>query len=127
MKQFDQTMRAIKTYIMEVQTSRKVIRREETAHSKDKEQSKKRSNGFMIAEIKMEMQHLLKEFKKTNEGITYEELLRRKAELSSNLKKTEAVAAMFKDILQSETCEDLEDSTETYHLLNDFKHSYKEK
>jgi hypothetical protein len=126
MKQFDQTIRVIKTYIIDVQTSRKIIRREETARSKNKEKSKKRADKFMVAEIKMEMQHLLKEFSKTNEGISYEELLRRKAELSSNLKKTEAVAEIFKEILQSETSEDLEDVTETYHRLNDFKRSYTE-
>ena len=56
--------------------------------------------------------------------VSYEELLRRKSELPTNLKKLESIASMFKDVLQNNVQTDLDNIMDSYHELNFYKESY---
>ena len=123
LKDYNDVMEMVKSYIKSIKTFRSKQRNVEAYNEKLKEERKHKINEFMMTDILSSIKQLRTEFT-ADFDVSYEELLRRKSELPTNLKKLESIASMFKDVLQNNVQTDLDNIMDSYHELNFYKESY---
>ena len=98
---YEEKVVQIKDYIKTCKEAKRIIRTKRAKEITSENESNERTVLFIIKEARRIILEIQSEFKKDFNNIDNDEIIRRKAEFSENIKKVENVSKRFQQILQS--------------------------